>query len=84
MHYIHLIFLSDLLYVLNSARKFPTKNQYFSKHILFSTIYLLQNQKLNASNYSKQEIIMGIFLWSTDHEMNMHTKFQGIDMYVFL
>jgi hypothetical protein len=38
----NLITLSDFMQVLNSARKPPTKNYYFSKHILFSTIYLLE------------------------------------------
>jgi hypothetical protein len=46
-----LVLLSDFIQVLNSARKFATKNQYFSKHILFSTIYLFWEQKLNASKY---------------------------------
>jgi hypothetical protein len=34
--------LSDFMQVLNSARDVYTKNYYFSKHILFSTISLLQ------------------------------------------
>jgi hypothetical protein len=62
MHYMNLILLSNFLQVLYSARKFPTKNLYFSKHILFSTIYLLQEQKLNTSNYPRKELIMGIFV----------------------
>jgi hypothetical protein len=62
MHYIHLIFLSDFLQVLNSARKHPTNNLYFSKHISFSTIYLLQEQQLNPRNYFKQELIVNIFV----------------------
>jgi hypothetical protein len=37
----HLIMFSDFIQVLNSAREFYTKNQYFSKHKLFSTISLL-------------------------------------------
>jgi hypothetical protein len=37
----------DFMQVLNSLRKHPTKNEYFYKHILFSTIYLLQEQMLN-------------------------------------
>jgi hypothetical protein len=32
---------SDLMHVLNSIRKYPTKIEYFYKHILFSMIYLL-------------------------------------------
>jgi hypothetical protein len=50
--------LSDFMQVLNSARDVYTKNHYFSKHILFTTISLLQEQRLNPRNYFKQEIIM--------------------------
>jgi hypothetical protein len=32
---------SDFMHVLNSIRKHYTKNEYFTKHILFITIYLL-------------------------------------------
>jgi hypothetical protein len=32
---------------LNSTREFATKNYYFSMQILFTTIYLLQEQELN-------------------------------------
>jgi hypothetical protein len=70
----HLILLSIFLQVLYSTRKFPTKDYYFSKHSIFSTIYLLQEHKLNTSNYPKQDIIMGIFLCATDHDMNLHAK----------
>jgi hypothetical protein len=54
--------LSDFMQVLNSARNVYTQNHYFSKYILFSTISLLQKQRLNPRNYSKQEIIMKLFL----------------------
>jgi hypothetical protein len=53
----HLIMLSDFMQVLNSAREFYTKNHYFSKPILFTTISLLQKQRLNPRNYSKHELI---------------------------
>jgi hypothetical protein len=53
--------LSDFIQVLNSARDVYTKNHYFTKHILFTTISLLQKQRLNPRNYSKQEIIMKLF-----------------------
>jgi hypothetical protein len=43
----HLNMLSDFMQVLNSTRKHPTKNDYFTNHIIFTTIYLLQEQKLN-------------------------------------
>jgi hypothetical protein len=36
-------------------------NQYFSNLKLFSTNSLLQKQRLNSINYSKQELIMEIF-----------------------
>jgi hypothetical protein len=45
-------------------------------HTLFSTIYLLQEQELNPRIYSKQELIMSIFVQATDHEINMLAKIQ--------
>jgi hypothetical protein len=48
-----LIFLSDFMQVLHIIYKHLTKNEYFSMHTLFSTIYLLQEQKLNHRNYSE-------------------------------
>jgi hypothetical protein len=39
--------LSDFMDVINNTMKHPTKNEYFLKPILFTTIYLLQKQKLN-------------------------------------
>jgi hypothetical protein len=54
--------LSDFMQVLNSARDTYTKNQYFSNSKLFSTISLLKKQRLNSENYSKQEIIMKLFV----------------------
>jgi hypothetical protein len=53
--------LSDFIQVLNSARKFYTKAQHFSYYKSFSTIFLLQKQKLNPRNYSKKELIMELF-----------------------
>jgi hypothetical protein len=50
--------LSDFVQVLNSARDIYTKNYYFSNSKLFSTISLLQKQRLNPGNYSKKQIIM--------------------------
>jgi hypothetical protein len=47
--------------VLNSVRNIYTKNYYFSKHIVFTTISLLQKQRLNPRNYSKQKIIIKFF-----------------------
>jgi hypothetical protein len=54
--------LSDFMHVLNSARDIYTENHYFSMHILFTIISLLQKQRLNPRNYSKQEIIMNFFV----------------------
>jgi hypothetical protein len=47
--------LSEFMQVLNSNRKHPTKNEYFPTHILFTTFYLLQEQKSIHRNYSKQK-----------------------------
>jgi hypothetical protein len=66
--------ISDFMQVLNSARNVYTKNYYFPKHILFTTISLLQKQRLNPRNYSKQEINMKIFVWATGDDKNMHAK----------
>jgi hypothetical protein len=66
--------LYDFMQVLNSTKKFSTKNYYFPMHILFTTIYLLQEQELNPRIYSKQELIMIIFVQATNHNINMHGK----------
>jgi hypothetical protein len=70
--------LSDFIQVLNSARELYTKNQYFSNHKLFSTIYLLQKQILNPRNYSKQELITELFVKANDNGFHMHAKIQSI------
>jgi hypothetical protein len=80
----HLIFLSDFLQVIYSAGKFYTKKQYFSKHKLFYTISLLQEQRLNPRNYCKNELIMGIFVWDINHDINTHAKIQSIRKYRYL
>jgi hypothetical protein len=54
--------LYDFIQVLNSARDVYTKNHYFLVHILFTTISLLQRQRLNLRNYSKHELIMELFV----------------------
>jgi hypothetical protein len=54
----NLIMLSEFMQVLNSRRKHPTKIEYFYGQIIFTTIYLLQEQKLNPRNYSEQELNM--------------------------
>jgi hypothetical protein len=54
--------LYDFMHVLKSARDIYTKNYYFSNSKIFSTISLLQKQRLNPGNYSVQEIIMKLFV----------------------
>jgi hypothetical protein len=41
MQFMEKIMLPDFMQVLDSLWKHPTKNEYFSKHILFTIIYLL-------------------------------------------
>jgi hypothetical protein len=53
-------------------------------HILFSTVYLLQEQQLNHRNYSEQEIIIRIFVEATGHDINMHAKIQYLILHIFL
>jgi hypothetical protein len=62
MRFLPLIMTYDFIQVLKSTREFTTKNYYFPMHILFTTIYLLQEQKLNHRNYYMQELSMEIFL----------------------
>jgi hypothetical protein len=76
--------LYDFMLVLNSTRKFSTKNYYFPMHILFTTIYLLQEHELNPRIYSRQELIMGIFLQATDHNINMRAKIHYLILHRFL
>jgi hypothetical protein len=84
MRFVNLIVLSDFIQVLNILRKHPTKNEYFPMHILFTTIYLLQEQELNPRIYSKQELIMSIFVQATDHVINLHAKIQYLILHRFL
>jgi hypothetical protein len=44
-------------------------------HILFFTLYLLQEQKLNPINYSKKEIMVINFLKATVYKVYMYAKF---------
>jgi 4-hydroxy-3-methylbut-2-en-1-yl diphosphate synthase IspG/GcpE len=68
--------LSDFMQVLNSARDIYTKNYHFSNSKLFSTISLLQKQRLNPGNYSEHEIIMKLFARATGDDVITHAKFQ--------
>jgi hypothetical protein len=67
--------------VLHIKRSHPTKIDYFSTHIQFTTIYLLQGQKLNPGNYSKQKIIMRNFVQTNYHYVYMYAKFGGLNFY---
>jgi hypothetical protein len=80
----NLIMLSDFMQVQNSRRKYPTKNEYFPRHILFTKIYLMYEQKLNYRNYSEQEIKMNNFVRSTEYDVHMYEKFGGLSSYVFV
>jgi hypothetical protein len=83
MHYTYLILLPDFLHVLYSTRKFPTKYYYYSKYIQFSIVYLILEHNLNTRNYPRQELILKFFVLATDHDMNMHTKTQSINMHKY-
>jgi hypothetical protein len=76
--------LFDFMKVLDSMRKPPTKNDYFPMHNPFTTIYLLQEEKLNHSKYSEQELIMRNFVQTTEHDGHMYEKFGGLTFYAFL
>jgi hypothetical protein len=84
MHFMTLIILYDFMQVLNSIRKHPTNNEYFSRHILFTTIYLLQEKKLNPRNYYEQELNMRTFIQDNDHDVHMCAKFQDFTFCVLL
>ncbi len=45
---------------------------------------LMQQPILNPRNYSKQELIMIIFVQATDHNINMHAKIQYLILHRFL
>jgi hypothetical protein len=68
---------------MHNIRKHYTKVEYFSKHILFITSYLMLNKKLNHKNNSMQGINMSNFVQSTEHELYMYAKFECLDVYRF-
>jgi hypothetical protein len=76
--------LHDFIQVAYSMWKLYTNNYYFPKHILFTTIYLLQEHNLNPRNHSEQEIIFIISVYATDQNVHMHTNMQCINMHIFL
>jgi hypothetical protein len=51
----------DFMQVLHIKWSYSTEADYFSTHIQFTTICLLQNQKLKHNNYSEQKINMIYF-----------------------
>jgi hypothetical protein len=55
MRFMNLIILYYFMQGLNNTREFAGNNYYFSMHILFTTIYLLQEQELNPRTYSEPE-----------------------------
>jgi hypothetical protein len=42
MHFVSVNKFYDFMQVISSIGEHPTKNEYFSMHILFSIIYLMQ------------------------------------------
>jgi hypothetical protein len=66
------------------VRKHYPNNEYFYRHILFTMIYLLQENKLNPRNYSKQEIIMSNFVQDKEYDVIMYENFQCENMHQFL
>jgi hypothetical protein len=69
--------------VLNSTREFATKDYYFPMHILFTTIYLLQEHELNPRIYSKQEKNVINFVYTNYHGVHMYAKIQCVKLYIF-
>jgi hypothetical protein len=76
--------LSDFMQVQNRRRKHYTKNEYVPMHLLFTTIYLLQEHKLNINKYYEKEINMGKNLQSIEHDVHMYAKIQGLKLYGFV
>jgi hypothetical protein len=58
MHLMSINNLSDFIQVIYSKRTNYAINEYFTKHIQFTTIYLLLRQKSNPKKYSEQKINM--------------------------
>jgi hypothetical protein len=83
MRFLPLIIPYDFIHVLNSAREFYTKNQHFPSHISFTTISLLQRQRLNPRNCSKQALNMELFyklLTMVCECMQNFRALQGVDI----
>jgi hypothetical protein len=78
MHLMSINNLSDFIQVIYSKRTNYAINEYFTKHIQFTTIYLLLRQKSNPKKYSEQKINMEKFVQSTEHDVHMYAKFGGL------
>jgi hypothetical protein len=76
--------LYDFIQVLHSKTEPYTKNEYFTKHIQFTTIYLPLEQKLIPNNYYDQKINMIYFIQANGHDINMHANIPGMNMYEIL
>jgi hypothetical protein len=50
-------------------------------HILFTTIYSVQEHKLNHKQYSEQEVNMSNFVQATEPDVHMFAKFGGLAFY---
>jgi hypothetical protein len=74
----------DFLQVTHIKRSQYTKNDHLPMYILFTIIYLLQEQKLNPRNYSEQVTIIIFFTQANDHYVHMHTKIQYLILHRFL
>jgi hypothetical protein len=73
--------LYDFIHIIYSTRKHYTKVEYFPRHNLFITIYLLLNQNLNHNNKSMQETNLSKFVKVTKNEVYMYAKFEYLDLY---
>ncbi len=84
MRLVRVAWFSDFMQLLNSITKHYTKNEYLPNHILFCTISLLQEQKLNHRNYYEQKINMIYFIQAKGYDMNMHANILCMNMHGFL
>jgi hypothetical protein len=84
MRLVRITWFYDFMLVLNINRKHSIKNKHLSRHILFTTIYLLYEQKLNYTNYSEQEINMRNFVQATKNDVHMYENFGYFTFYDFL
>jgi hypothetical protein len=62
MRLVRLTWFYDFMQVLNTKRRHYTNSEYLPKYILFTTICLLQEHKLNPNRYSEQELNMENFV----------------------